>query len=268
MKILRTWMLVASLLVLGSLFAQRCLAQPEKAVKVTFSAPVEVPGAALPPGAYLFQVMPNTNGNLVQIWNEDHTKFYTIALTIPDSSPRQPTDKPVIMFAKNEPDAPPAVQEFYTPGEDYARKFVYPKSQAMRLAKANQQSVPDMPDNKAANMNQPANSAQDAPAVALLAITIKAIDPSGQEVAQDQNMPQQQGQQQGQTSQDTNGGQHMSGTVSADGKTFTNASDNKTYTVNNPDAVTAFDGQPAGVIVQLDPDDNVIHVIHIEAPQQ
>jgi hypothetical protein len=268
MKALRTWMVVVSVLVLGSLCAQKCFADLDKAVKLTFNTPIQVPGATLPAGTYLFTEVPNTNGNLVQIWSADRTKFYTTALTIPDST-TQDVDKPMAMYVKYDPNTPPSLKGVHFPGEDYVRKFVYPKSQAMKLAKANQQSVPSMPDNKAGNMNQPVNSSQDAPAAALLAISIVPVDASGQEGPPAQsNMSQQQGQQQqGQANQGSSGDQHMSGTVSADGKTFTNSSDNKTYTVGNPDAVAAFDGQPAGVIVHVDPDNNVIHVIQIAAPQ-
>jgi len=83
-----------------------------------------------------------------------------------------------------------------------------------------------------------------------------------------------QGQQQAQTSnsqssQTSAGNQQMSGTVSKNGKNFTNSADNKTYSVSNSDALTGHEGQPVGLIVHVDPDNNVIHIIQVEAmPQQ
>jgi hypothetical protein len=69
------------------------------------------------------------------------------------------------------------------------------------------------------------------------------------------------------------GGKHkqqkMSGKVSSDSKTITTDS-NKTYTVDNPEALKGQEGQQVAVIVQLDPDTNTVHIIQIQppAPQQ
>ena len=72
-----------------------------------------------------------------------------------------------------------------------------------------------------------------------------------------------------QSRQTSAGNQQMSGTVSKNGKNFTNSADNKTYTVSNPDALSGHEGQPVGLIVHVDPDNNVIHIIQVEAvPQQ
>jgi hypothetical protein len=60
----------------------------------------------------------------------------------------------------------------------------------------------------------------------------------------------------------------MSGTVSKSGKSFTDTSDNKTYSVSNPDALSGHEGQPVGVIVHVDPDNNVVHIIQVEAQPQ
>jgi type II secretory pathway pseudopilin PulG len=76
-----------------------------------------------------------------------------------------------------------------------------------------------------------------------------------------------QAQQNSQTSQ-SSGGQHMSGKVSKNGKTFTDSSSNKSYNVSNPDALAGHEGQPVGLIVHVDPDNNVIHIIQVEAPPQ
>jgi mRNA-degrading endonuclease RelE of RelBE toxin-antitoxin system len=87
--------------------------------------------------------------------------------------------------------------------------------------------------------------------------------------AQDTSKPgsdQPASQNQTQTSSKTD--QNMSGTVSQNGKKFTNDKNNKTYTVDNPDALKGHEGEHVGLIIQVDPDNNVIHVIQVEAPQQ
>ena len=109
----------------------------------------------------------------------------------------------------------------------------------------------------------------------LLAFLVLALSLSTVAFAQNNSgSSSDQGQQQAQTSnsqssQTSAGNQHMSGTVSKNGKKFTNSADNKTYTVSNPDALTGHEGQPVGLIVHVDPDNNVIHIIQVEAvPQQ
>jgi hypothetical protein len=69
-----------------------------------------------------------------------------------------------------------------------------------------------------------------------------------------------QGQSQGQ-------GQKMTGTVSKDGKTFTNDSDSKKYKVSNPDALQGHEGQQVSLILAVDPDTNTVHIIQVGGPQ-
>ena len=72
---------------------------------------------------------------------------------------------------------------------------------------------------------------------------------------------------QAQTSTSTNANQNMSGTVSSNGKSFTNDKNNQKYRVDNPNSLQGQEGQHVALLVQVDPDNNVIHVIQIE-PQQ
>ncbi|MGZ4832091.1 MAG: hypothetical protein ACXVZQ_04140 [Terriglobales bacterium] len=55
----------------------------------------------------------------------------------------------------------------------------------------------------------------------------------------------------------------MSGKVSDNGKTFTNSQENKSYIVNNPDALQNYDNQQVSVILAVDPDTNTIHIIQV-----
>ena len=59
----------------------------------------------------------------------------------------------------------------------------------------------------------------------------------------------------------------MSGTVSKDAKSITTDQDNKTYSVNNPDALKGHEGQHVAVVVGVDPSTNTIHIIQLESPQ-
>ncbi len=90
-----------------------------------------------------------------------------------------------------------------------------------------------------------------------------------------QSSAQQSGTQSGQASQldnqstQTNSGstRKMSGKVSHDGKSVVNDSDNKSYSVNNPNALQNYEDQHVAMIVMVDPDENVIHIISVAPPQ-
>ena len=90
-----------------------------------------------------------------------------------------------------------------------------------------------------------------------------------------QSSTHQSGTQSGQASQQdnqstqTNSGptQNMSGKVSHDGKSVVNDGDNKSYSVNNPNALQNYEDQHVAMIVMVDPDENVIHIISVAPPQ-
>jgi len=182
MSIAKRLSLVIASALFTLLFATNGMAdRSDKATKVTFNTPVETPAGVLPPGTYTFTVVPNTNENIVQIWNSDQTKLYGTFLTVPDSNLQQ-ADKPTVEFEKNDPNSPPALKAWFYPGEGYAHAFVYPKQRATELAKRNSQPVLSMPNEAASNMTKPAKSAQDAPVAALQIVVVRAVTPSGEEV--------------------------------------------------------------------------------------
>ncbi len=112
-----------------------------KKTKLTFAEPVEVPGAVLPAGSYVFKLMDSTaNRNIVQIWNEDETKLLATIIAIPNER-LQPTDKTVITFTERPSGSPEALQAWFYPGDSFGWEFAYPKARAAEIAKANNQSV-------------------------------------------------------------------------------------------------------------------------------
>ena len=115
------------------------------ATVVTFSGPVEVPGASpqvLPAGSYLFKVVDSkVNRNIVQISNKDETHIYTTILAIPTHR-EEATDKTVITFDERPAGQPPAIRAWYYPFEKSGQEFVYPKNRASELARASNSNVP------------------------------------------------------------------------------------------------------------------------------
>jgi hypothetical protein len=154
----------------------------DKKTILTFSQPVEVPGQVLPAGQYVFKLLDSqADRHIVQIFNADETKLYGTFLTIPDYR-LEPTDQTVITFAETAAGAPRAIQAWFYPGDNYGEDFVYPKTQAAALAKANKKPVLSMSSDMTAHLTKPAKTAQEPHVVALKKAPVKAITPQQTEI--------------------------------------------------------------------------------------
>ena len=139
-----------------------------KATKLTFNEPVELPGMALPAGTYWFTLADSdSDRNIVEVWDADRMHLVTTILAIPDYR-LQPTGKTVINFSERPTGSPEAIHAWFYPGDNYGEEFVYPKTRATQLAKQTNRPVLSMPD------EQPSTQIKQAP--------VKAIAPSGEEV--------------------------------------------------------------------------------------
>jgi LPXTG-motif cell wall-anchored protein len=142
----------------------------DKATKLTFSEPVEVPGLVLAAGTYWFTLADSdSDRNIVQVWDADRTHLVTSILAIPDYR-LQPTGKTVIHFEERPSDSPEAIHSWYYPGANYGEEFVYPKTRAAQFAKQTSRPVLSMPDEPPADTTQ----IKQAPVI--------AINPSGEEI--------------------------------------------------------------------------------------
>jgi len=113
-----------------------------KQTYLTFSGPVQVPGASLPAGTYMFKLADlQGNRHVVQVFDKDGTKLYTTILAIPDQR-LEPTDKPVVMFSETPAGTPAAIKAWFYPGDTIGDEFVYPKRRAVELAKTMKAIVP------------------------------------------------------------------------------------------------------------------------------
>jgi len=117
---------------------------------LTFSGPVQIPGVTLPAGSYVFKLadIPG-NRHVVQVFDKDEKKIYTTMLAIPNER-LEPADDPVVLFAERSSGSPQAVKVWFYPGDRIGNEFVYPKSQALKIAKETKQSVLAMNDDSTA----------------------------------------------------------------------------------------------------------------------
>jgi len=121
----------------------------DKETIVTFSGPVEIPGRVLPAGTYVFKRLNPDYPNIVEILNADEMHLQAIVLGIP-ASRRDASDEAVIDLREpRAAGAPPAVRDWFYPGDIDGVGFVYPKIRAAELAQANQTQVPENVANEA-----------------------------------------------------------------------------------------------------------------------
>lgn len=148
----------------------------------TFNEPVEIPGQVLSAGTYVFKLVDSSSDrNIIQVFNQDESHLYGTFLTVPDYRV-QPAGKTIITFDERLSGSPEAVKAWFYPGENYGHEFVYPKTRALELAKANNTLVPSMPNELSANTTMPATTMQEPHVVAMKQVVLKAQQPTEVEV--------------------------------------------------------------------------------------
>jgi len=109
---------------------------------MTFSDTVQVPGATLPAGTYVFRLRDSQSDRYtVQILNERENHMYATVLAIPDYHDTAP-EKTLVSFYEAPAGQPMPLKAWFYPGEKYGREFVYKKNEAALIAAAAKQTVP------------------------------------------------------------------------------------------------------------------------------
>jgi len=102
----------------------------------TFNQPVTLPGVTLPAGKYLFRNPDTTTARrVVQVLSDDGKRSYAMLLTIP-AQRTQASAQPEIRFMETAEGTAPAIKAWWYPGNTIGWEFIYPKEQALKLAKA------------------------------------------------------------------------------------------------------------------------------------
>lgn len=128
----------AVLLTAGSTAAQTT---QDRLTFVTFSGPVSIPGKTLPAGTYTFKLADTTaDRHVVQVFDKDQTKILATLLAVA-ADRVEASGNPVITFKETATDRPPAVHYWYYAGERSGNEFVYPKAQALMIARASGEGV-------------------------------------------------------------------------------------------------------------------------------
>lgn len=174
------------LALMGAAFSASARADTwDRKTEITFSGPVEIPAVhqpgwgVLPAGTYVFRVMESGfNRHIVQIFSKDGLTVYATILAIPNLR-LTATDKTVVTFHERPAGQPQALRAWFYPGKHWGEEFVYPKAQAIALAKSTSAPVLEMPASVQAEAAKP----EEPKVIAELKQTpVTAVEPSGREV--------------------------------------------------------------------------------------
>jgi LPXTG-motif cell wall-anchored protein len=144
-----------------------------KKTQIRFNEPVQVPGATLPAGTYVFKLMDSrSDRHIVQVTNVKGDQVFATILTISDYR-HTPTGHTVVTFGESENCGPVTLKSWFFPGNKYGQRFVYPKNKAVEIASACNEPVPEV--------------AQEMPAEApaMEAAPVQEVTPEKQEVPYD-----------------------------------------------------------------------------------
>ena len=107
----------------------------------TFSAPVTLPGVTLPAGKYIFRLAdPDSSRKVINVLSADGKKSLAMLHTIPNQAMKAPKDAE-IRFMETSAKVPPPVKTWWYAGKAIGYEFIYPRKQALELAKATSEPI-------------------------------------------------------------------------------------------------------------------------------
>jgi hypothetical protein len=117
----------------------------------------------------------------VQVFNKNENHVFGTFLEIPDYR-MHPSSKPIVTFHERPAGSPEAIKAWFYPGKTYGHEFVYPKTEAVALAKANNTPVPAMTAELTADTTLPDLKMNAPQWVAIYMAPLRAEKPIGEEV--------------------------------------------------------------------------------------
>lgn len=153
----------------GTALAQNLSGPVTRNTYITFSQPVMVPGMTLPAGKYMFTVV-GDGRTIVQIYTGDRAKLVHTAMSVRAARSDQP-EKPEVRLIESSADTPPAIGTWWYPEMRTGWEFIYPREQAMTLAKSAKQPI--------------LTTAENVPADEVSSAKLVRVGPSGDQSAFD-----------------------------------------------------------------------------------
>lgn len=125
----------------------------DKKTDVTITEPIEIPGAILQPGTYMFILLNSSSDrHIVEVKSEDGKHLYAMTFT---AAARRvvPTGNVALTFYEMPAGAPRAIRQWYWPGDLEGQEFLYSKKEAARILAASHQTVSEYPESAQAELN-------------------------------------------------------------------------------------------------------------------
>jgi len=127
--------LIGGFLLTGAIYSAHA-DEWDKKTYVTVSQSIEVPGAILPPGKYVFKLLNSqSDRHIVQILNERENHVYSTNLAI-SKERMEPADHTILTFYEMPGGGPEPIHAWFYPGDTIGQEFVYPHKRAMEIALA------------------------------------------------------------------------------------------------------------------------------------
>ncbi len=161
----RTLALVLCLVCLVVLWSPSAKAdQWDQKTTITFNKPVELPGISLGAGTYVFKMLDYlSDPDMVEVLSQDEQTVYGLFRTIPDYHVNITTHTSII-FEERAAGTPAAIKEWFFPDRHNGHEFVYPKPEALELAKAEQPVQPTAPPPDRSEQSRVVEPSEPAPA--------------------------------------------------------------------------------------------------------
>jgi len=124
---------VAAVTLVGTFASPARADECDKLTYLTFSAPVALPGVALPAGTYRF-THPDcvATDRVLQVSSQDGRTVYATLLTIPEGRTSASAEAEVVL-AETPAGSPEAVKAWFYPGETTGDELIYPKHESHRV---------------------------------------------------------------------------------------------------------------------------------------
>jgi hypothetical protein len=138
--------LAALLVTAASTRAYAQLTTTHKTTYLTFSGPVQVPGATLPAGTYLFRVANPPVQTIWEVVDAKHQHVLAQFFFVPTGNRtvqeiNRAGGKPVVRFHETPHGVAPALKTLYYPLDSAGYVFLYPRAQAEQIAAITHQPV-------------------------------------------------------------------------------------------------------------------------------
>jgi hypothetical protein len=131
----------------------------DKKTDVTITEPTQVPGAVLQPGTYMFILLNSSSDrHIVEIKSEDGKHLYSMSFATAASRTVR-TGKVILTYYEMPAGSPPALRQWFWPGDFEGQELLYPKNEAASISAASHHKVPELTDEEADRVSkgEPAN---------------------------------------------------------------------------------------------------------------